>query len=318
MFELNAEQRELRERARELADSRYAPLASRWDENEECPEENHQLLGEEGFLGLTFSAEFGGQRPGTFEAWLVLEEISRGCQATAMALQLSVNGPPRAIASLGTDEQKRRLRPGVVNGSRLFSIAMPEPQAGSDGTNLHTPARGDDYRLTGTKCYITGAARADSYLVFRRAEGTVGSRGIGAVIMERPSEGFSEPEVERKLGGRGVAEAVLRFDDVWIPQENVLIGPEPDSRRGADVLLTQFHPEQLRQRGDVHRCRPGGIRRGRRAGAGVGTIRPTAHRVPGAPVEGGRHGARPGGRRVYCGVRRARGAKGASPRLCPP
>jgi alkylation response protein AidB-like acyl-CoA dehydrogenase len=183
---------------------------------------------------------------GVAEACLVIEEVARGCAATAMALQMSVNGPPKALANLGTEEQKRRLLPGVVAGTRLFSIAMTEPDAGSDGISLQAALRGDGdgWRLSGTKCYITAGARADSYLVFCRAEGSQGPRGIGAVIVERGQDGFAEPQVDGKMGVRGVPEATLRFDDVRIEPENVLITPEPESKAGAGILLTQFNPER--------------------------------------------------------------------------
>ena len=94
-----------------------------------------------------------------------------------MALQMNLNGPPRAILSLGSDDQRRRYLPGACDGSRYFVIAMTEPQAGSDGLNLQTTltSDGSGFRLSGTKCFITGGARADTYLVFCRAPGTVGT-----------------------------------------------------------------------------------------------------------------------------------------------
>ena len=245
-FDYTASQRELKEQAAELADSRLAALAGRWDTNEEFPEETYAMLREHGFLGLTVPLEYGGRGLGVEESCIALEEISRGCLATAMALQMNVNGPPKALATLGTEDQKERFLPGAVDGSRFFAIAMTEPQAGSDGMNLQSSLSrdGEAWLLTGTKCFITGGARADTYLVFCRAPDSAGSRGIGAVIVERGQPGFAEPEVERKMGGRGIAEATLRFRNVRIEPENVLISPDPDSKRGAEILLTQFNPER--------------------------------------------------------------------------
>jgi alkylation response protein AidB-like acyl-CoA dehydrogenase len=190
--------------------------------------------------------EYGGKGLGVFEASLVLEEVARACLASAMALQMNVNGPPAAIGRLGTEDQRRRYLPGAADGSRYFAIAMTEPQAGSSGMDLATSLRpdGDGFRLNGAKCYITGGARATDYLVFCRAEGTRGSLGIGAVLVSRDAAGFAEPEIERKMGGRGVAEATLRFHDVWVPAEDVVLPADPESKRGAQVLLTQFNPER--------------------------------------------------------------------------
>lgn len=245
-FELSPEHEDLRRRARELAETELRPYAARWDEKEEFPERSYQLLSEHGFLGLSVAPEYGGKGLGIFEACLVIEEIARGCLATAMALQMNANGPPAALRHLGSEDQRRRYLPGAADGSRYFAIAMTEPQAGSAGTALETSLRrdGEGYRLSGTKCYITGGARATDFLVFCRAEGTQGSYGIGAVFVSSKADGFAPPVIERKMGGRGVAEATLHFDDVYIPHEDVVLAPDPDSKGGAKILLTQFNPER--------------------------------------------------------------------------
>jgi alkylation response protein AidB-like acyl-CoA dehydrogenase len=245
-FALSPEQARLRERGRRLAEDELRPHAARWDAEEAFPEPSLEALRRSGLLALTVPTRYGGEGLGTFEACLVLEELARGCMASAMVAQMFLNGPPRAIALLGTDEQRARLLPGVADGSRYFAIAMTEPQAGSAGTDLTTALRADgrDFRLTGTKCSITGGARADAFLVFCRAEGTRGASGIGAVLVQRGASGFAAPEVEPKMGGRGVAEATLRFEDVPVAARDVVLVPDPDSKRGADVLLRQFNPER--------------------------------------------------------------------------
>lgn len=244
--QLTDEQRELQRTARALAETELRPHAGHWDETEEFPERSWELLHSAGLLGLTMPAEYGGRGAGVLDACVVLEEIARGCLASAMALQMNVNGPPRAILKLGDERQRHKYLPGATDGSRYFAIAMTEPQAGSDGMNLQTTltADGAGFRLTGTKCYITGGARANTYLVFCRAPDTVGTNGIGAVIVERGQAGFAEPEIERKMGGSGVAEAELHFDNVPIDREAVLIDPDPASKRGAGILVTQFNPER--------------------------------------------------------------------------
>ena len=245
-MELSEKQEELRRQARELAEHELAPYAARWDESEEFPERSYQLLRAHGLTGLTVPPEYGGGGLGVFEACVVLEEIARGCMASAMTLQMNLNGPPRFLARYGTDEQRRAFLPGVVDGSRYFAIAMTEPQAGSDGLALRatlTPD-GDRFRLDGVKCHITGGDRADSVLVFCRAPGTSGARGIGAVVVERDMPGFAPPEVEPKMGGRGVSEAVLRFDGVAVPRSHVILEPDPSSTDGGRILLVQFNPER--------------------------------------------------------------------------
>jgi alkylation response protein AidB-like acyl-CoA dehydrogenase len=158
-----------------------------------------------------------------------------------------LNGPPRALAVVGSEEQRARLLPEVARGQRYFAIAMTEPQAGSSGTDLATSlsrAADGTLRLRGEKCYITAGDRADSLLVFCRAEGTSGARGIGAVLVHRGQRGFSVVGTSPKMGGRGVAEATLRFDDVVVSDDDVVIPPDPDSSAGARLLIRQFNPER--------------------------------------------------------------------------
>jgi alkylation response protein AidB-like acyl-CoA dehydrogenase len=245
-FELDAEQRELQSLAREVA-AAVRPHAQRWDEEETFPESSLDVLRSSGLLGLTVPVEHGGRGKGVLEACLVLEEIAAGCMATAIVAQMFLNGPPRALAVVGTQEQQARLLPGVARGERYFAIAMTEPGAGSSGTELTTQLeRGPDgvLRLNGTKCYITGGNRADTLLVFCRAAGSAGARGIGAVLVEQGQRGFQVTGTSPKMGSRGVAEATLRFEDVEIGDDQVVIPPDPDSTAGARMLLRQFNPER--------------------------------------------------------------------------
>ena len=176
--QLTEPQRALRTVARDLAEYELRPHAADWDETEEFPDRSWDLLREAGLLG-THDAD----RIRRLEPWSPRGvRRDRGDRAdrlaSAMALQMAIlNGPPRANLSLGSDDQRRRYLPGACDGSRYFAIAMTEPQAGSDGLNLQTTltSDGSGFRLSGTKCFITGGARADTYLVFCRAPGTVGT-----------------------------------------------------------------------------------------------------------------------------------------------
>jgi alkylation response protein AidB-like acyl-CoA dehydrogenase len=236
---------ELRRRARAVA-ARLAPDAARWDAEERFPEPSLDALRAAGLTGLTVPVAYGGGGLGVGEACAVLEELATACVSSAMVAQLYLNGPPRAIATLGTDAQRARYLPGAVSGERSFSIAISEPDAGSAATDLQTRLEpdGDGFRLHGEKCFITGGMRADTFLVFCRLAGTRGSRGIGAVVVERAQPGFSSPHSQPKMGGRGVGEAVLRFDGVAVAADAVVVPPDPESAAGAAVMLRQFNPER--------------------------------------------------------------------------
>lgn len=220
--------------------------AARWDQEECFPESSWVRMRDAGLLGLTVPTAYGGEGLGVLEACVVLEELATTCMSSAMVAQMYLNGPPRAVLALGTEEQRRRFLPATATGERYWSIAISEPQAGSSATELQTrlESDGDGFRLHGGKCYITGGLRADTYLVFCRLSGTAGAKGIGAVIVERGQEGFAKPQTQPKMGGRGVGEATLGFDGVRIDPGAVIVPADPGSSAGAAVMLRQFNPER--------------------------------------------------------------------------
>ncbi|MCF7550793.1 acyl-CoA dehydrogenase family protein [Pseudonocardia sp. WMMC193] len=244
--ELTSAQADLVARARTVAQEELRPRAAEWDQRAEFPEEQFQLLRAAGLTALTVPVEYGGQGLGTFEACLVLEELAAGCLASAMTIQMQVNGPPRVIARIGTEQQRNEYLPRVADGSVCFSIAMTEPQAGSDGTALTTTLTpdGDGFRLTGDKCHITGALRSDAFLVFCRAPDTTGPDGIGCVLVDRDVEGLQPIETEPKMGGRAIAEGIMAFRDCPVRADQVVLAPEKGSRDGARFLIRQFNPER--------------------------------------------------------------------------
>jgi alkylation response protein AidB-like acyl-CoA dehydrogenase len=244
--ELDGDQRDLVELARRLADDELRPWAARWDEREEFPQRSYDVLRASGLLGTCVPAEFGGGGRSVFEGCLIVEQLARACVSSAMVAQAFLNGPWRAIHVLGTPEQHARYLPGVAAGTRHFAIAMSEPGAGSAGTDLRAELRpdGDAFTLHGTKCWITGGREADTIVVFCRAPGSSGPRGIGAVLVNRGAPGTGTPIVDPKMGFRGVAEATIVFDGVRIAPEDVLVAPDPESKRGAQILVNQFNPER--------------------------------------------------------------------------
>lgn len=246
MMQLTDAQQQLVERARSVAQTELRPYAAEWDRSGEFPERSYQKIREAGLVGLTVPEEYGGQGLGVFEACLVLEELAAGCMASAMTLQMNLNGPPRVVGQIGSEAQRQRYLSGAADGSMYFCVAMTEPQAGSDGTALATTLSpdGDGFRLNGTKCHITGATRADVFLVFCRAEGTSGPDGIGAVLLERGAPGMSEIEIEEKMGGRGVPEGMFSFTDTPISADQVVLPAVAGSRDGARFLIRQFNPER--------------------------------------------------------------------------
>jgi alkylation response protein AidB-like acyl-CoA dehydrogenase len=98
--------------------------------------------------------------------------------------------------------------------------------------------------LYGTKCWVTGGREAETIIVFCRAPGSQGPRGIGAVLIHGRPDGMSEPQIDPKMGIRGVAECTFHFSGVRVEPDDILIMPDPASKRGAEVLVNQFNPER--------------------------------------------------------------------------
>ncbi len=238
---------EFRAAVRKFAVDAFAAKAAYWDEKEEFPQENRDLLAKLGYLGLVIPEQYGGSGLSILHATVFLEEISRVCFNTALVCQVAINGPSRAIEILGTEEQKKRLLPKCVSGEYMFGIGMSEPGAGSATTDMVTSVTpdGDGWRLNGHKVFCTGGHLATHILVFARFGKTKGAHGIGAVIVERGMPGFSVGKPDRKMGGRGVAEAELYFDNVHIPKENLLMVGDENSTKSFRVLMSSFGPERV-------------------------------------------------------------------------
>jgi alkylation response protein AidB-like acyl-CoA dehydrogenase len=237
----------LRERARDAMAPFTPEDFNRWEEACEYPEPVFEAIRDAGLTGLTVDKELGGEGLSVLEACTVLEELSySGGLAAGLILQMFVNGPPRAIRTVGTPEQHQRYLPGAASGERYFSIAMTEPHAGSAVTEMTTSLEpnGKGFVLNGEKCYITGALRANTFLVFCRAPGSLGAKGLGAVVVERGQDGFTIEPGAIKMGGNTVAEAELYFENVEIDPEAVILPADPESARAAMIMLKQFNPER--------------------------------------------------------------------------
>ncbi len=241
-FTLTAAQQALKARARELADTVFRERAARWDAAEEYPWDNVKDLVRAGFMGLTIPRAFGGPGGSVLDVVLAIEEIARVCGVTARIVVEGSLGVVGALAAYGTDAQKRRYFPWVLEGDKP-AIAITEPEAGSAATDLQTRAdpTPEGYRLSGQKRWITGAGTSRLYLVYCRLGQEPGARGIGGVLVEKDMPGFRIGERDRTMGLRGIPEGRLHFDGCHVPRENVLVGP-PD---GFKRLMQAYNGQRL-------------------------------------------------------------------------
>jgi len=222
-FRLTEDQQALQALVREVSQKELKPLARRWDETHDFPWESIRKLAEVGVMGLTIPEEYGGLGGSWMEATLAIEEISRSCYQTAMAVLGEFGVQSQAIVHYGTSEQKRRYLPGVADGTAILAICMTEPEAGSDAGNVQTraDADGDGYRIRGQKVLISRADVADVFLTYVRFGGIQGSRGVGAVLIAKGTPGLGVDTGEETLGGERLFSVF--FDGCRIPAENVLV-----------------------------------------------------------------------------------------------
>jgi len=226
-FDLSEEQRMLVDMLRTMGKQEdFKKLAVEIDKTGEFPTHLVKKYAELGLLGMTLSPEYGGGGQPATNAILAVEELAKFSPVIATPVFESNIGPVKAIETLGTDEQKRSLIPGVCKGELSVSVCMTEPEAGSDLTSLSTKLveDGDGYLLNGRKTFISGGGEASHYFVYCRFGDLPGYRGIGGVIVEGGAPGFTFGKQEEFMGLRGMPSCDLIFEDVRVPKDNVVVG----------------------------------------------------------------------------------------------
>ena len=236
--------REIREVARAVARERYAPKAPAWDAaRTRFPKDERAYLGGLGFLGIALPERYGGSGAPLIEALVVMEELAKECRPAAFQVFEANTGPAQVVNLIGTEQQRERYLPSIITGETTMAVAISEPDAGSAATDMSTRAKlstNGSYTLNGSKRWISNGGEADAYLVYTRLSDEPGSKGIGALIVEADRPGVSFGAQERLMGFRGIPSADVIFDDVEVPEDNLLVGPG-----GFRRLFTAFSIERM-------------------------------------------------------------------------
>ncbi len=223
--ELNDQQRLIQETARKLAEERFKPGAARADREHEPPVGNVKVLAEHGFCGMGLPEAYGGSDLGVFETVLVVEQVARACANTAMLMSCAEGATAHTILQLGSEAQKNKYLPRVARGELIFAWSMSEPNAGSDIGAIATRAvrDGDHYVVNGAKLWCSAARVSEVFLVMMRLDPAPGMKGIGALLIERGTPGFTIGRRLDLVGLRATGMSELSFADCRVPAENLII-----------------------------------------------------------------------------------------------
>jgi acyl-CoA dehydrogenase len=222
-FELTDEQRELRRLAREFAEKEIRPKAAGYDEHSTHPADIVSKAHELGLMNPHLPEEYGGLGLPGFDGMLIGEELSWGCAGIAVSIVANTLGAAPVVIA-GTDEQKRRWLPPLIEQPILCSFGLSEPNAGSDVSGIQTTAvrHGDEYVINGSKMFITNAGQAGWLVVFASTDKSKGHRGLSAFIVPTDLDGVTVEKHLDKMGQRATDTSALAFQDVQIPVENRL------------------------------------------------------------------------------------------------
>ena len=232
----------LRESVAGFAGKEIAPRAAEADRTDEFPMDLWRKFGDMGLLGLTVAEEYGGSGMGYLAHMIAMEEISRAAGGIGLSYGAHSNLCVNQIHRNGSEAQKAKFLPKLVSGEHIGALAMSEPNAGSDvvSMKLRADKQGDRYIINGTKMWITNGPDCDVLVVYAKTDVAAGAKGMTAFILETDTPGFSVAQKLDKLGMRGSHTGELVFDNVEVPEENILGGVG----EGARVLMSGLDYER--------------------------------------------------------------------------
>ncbi len=221
-FNLSEDQLAFADMAERFAAQEMAPFAAKWDQEHIFPKETIQKAGELGFCALYTPEEAGGLGLSRLDSSIIFEQLAKGCTATTAMLTIH-NMATWMVASFGTQTAKDTYCPELVTGEKLASYCLTEPGSGSDAASLKTKAvrDGDDYLITGSKMFISGAGSTDVLVVMART-GQDGPKGISAFVVPADAQGIIYGKAEEKMGWNAQPTRLVTFENVRIPADHLL------------------------------------------------------------------------------------------------
>lgn len=223
-FEKNENQLMITQMVRDFAEKEIRPHLNQWDADEHFPVDVMKKMGELGLLGIYVPEEYGGSGFGYFEYATALMELGKVCGGVGLSVAAHNSLCTGHIYYHGSEEQKKKYLPKLASGEFIGAWGLTEPNTGSDAMRMKTTAvkEGNEWVINGAKNWITHGLSGDVAVVLVRTGDLLDSKGITAFIIEKGTPGFSAVKIKDKLGVRASETAELIFDNVRVPEENVI------------------------------------------------------------------------------------------------
>jgi isovaleryl-CoA dehydrogenase len=242
-FRLTEEQKMLKDMVARFVDKEITPRAAEWDEEEAFPSEVFRAMGDLGLFGISVPEAYGGSGADFLSCVLAMEEIGKGDAGLATSWGAHTVLCTESVYRNGTEAQRQRYLPGLIEGSKIGALAITEPEAGSDAMSMRTRAekQGDHWVLNGTKMFITNGPLADLVIVYAKTDPEAGPKGITTFLVEDGFPGFIKGKKLKKMGARSSPTGELIFDNCIVPDENIL----GDLNKGVRVLMSGLDRERI-------------------------------------------------------------------------
>jgi alkylation response protein AidB-like acyl-CoA dehydrogenase len=240
-FAFNEEQQQFRDSVRTFVDREVRPLAGALDEQGEFPHELFQKCAVNGYFGLRYPESVGGMGADFTTYCLMIEELARGSLSLAAAVAMQSLMGTDLVFRFGTDAQRLRLVEPALRGEKVGSLAMTEPDFGSDLGGITTRAvqNAQGWLLTGRKMWITSATVADFFTVAAKTDPEAGFKGIDLFLVEKGMPGLAVGRRIKKLGVRASETSELILDQVQVPADH-LLGEQGTGFRNLGHVLAQI------------------------------------------------------------------------------
>ncbi|MEI6859987.1 MAG: acyl-CoA dehydrogenase family protein [Shewanella sp.] len=221
-FNLSDDQRQFADLAQQFSQEELAPFAAQWDRDHHFPKDVIQRAGELGFCSLYSPQSEGGMGLSRLDSSIIFEQLSMGCTSTTAMLTIH-NMATWMVTSFGSETLRQEWSESLTTGQKLASYCLTEAGAGSDAASLKTKAvrEGDEYVISGTKMFISGAGATELLVVMCRT-GQSGPKGISAIVVPADAKGVTYGKAEDKMGWNAQPTREITFEQVRVPVSNLL------------------------------------------------------------------------------------------------